>query len=58
MLHSQIAFSVIREEMLPTNELKRGVRDVDGLLKKPWCGTRYSSASTMSSMSSSYIRVR
>lgn len=45
-------------ENFHTNELKRGVRDVEGLLKKPWCGTRYSSASTISSMSSSSIRVR
>jgi len=53
-----LLFFVFREEKLHTNELRRGVRDVEGLLKKPWCGTRYSSASTMSSMSSSSIRVR
>lgn len=54
----KISCHVSTVENFHTNELRRGVRDVEGLLKKPWCGTRYSSASTISSMSSSSIRVR
>ena len=41
-----------------TVECSSGVWEVLGLLKKPWCGTRYSSASTASSMSSPLIRLR
>lgn len=41
-----------------TMEWSSGVWEVFGLLKKPCCGTRYSSASTAFSMSSPLIRLR
>lgn len=41
-----------------TVEWSSGVWEVLGLLKKPCCGTRYSSASTASSMSSPLMSVR
>lgn len=41
-----------------TADWSSGVWEVLGLLKNPCCGTKYSSASTASSMSTSLIRVR